>query len=71
MLIMSGKHVIIQDGLKYVSQMVLKQYMQQLQTLLKILNPLTIIVVGILVIIIAALGIYPLTELTRFVCALT
>eukprot|EP01080_Neovahlkampfia_damariscottae_P005928 gene5928-9758_t len=43
---MSGKHNIIQDGLKYVSQMVLKEYTAQLQLLLNILNPLTIVMVG-------------------------
>ncbi|KAL9647378.1 hypothetical protein ABK040_011742 [Willaertia magna] len=66
---MSGKHSIIQDGLKYVSQMVLKQYMQQLSTLLKILNPATIAIIGVLVIIIAILGIYPMIALTSAVSA--
>jgi type II secretory pathway component PulF len=66
---MSGKHAIIQDGLRYVSQMVLREYMSHLQTLLKILNPLTILIVGVLVLIIALLGIYPLIELTSAVSA--
>jgi len=66
---MSGKHTIIQDGLKYVSQMVLKQYTQQLQTLLKILNPATVAIIGVLVIVIAVLGIYPMIALTGAVTA--
>lgn len=66
---MSGKHSIVQDGLRYVSQMVLKEYMQQLQTLLNVLNPLTIVLVGGLVLVIALLGIYPLIELTSAVSA--
>jgi type II secretory pathway component PulF len=66
---MSGKHKVIQDGLKYVSQMVLKDYTTQMQTLLKILNPLTIVMVGVLVLIIALLGIYPLIELTSAISA--
>ncbi|KAL0480956.1 type II secretion system protein F [Acrasis kona] len=61
---LSGKHSIIQDGLKYVSQMVLKEYMSQLQTLLQVLSPATIAIVGVLIIIVALLGIYPLIELT-------
>ncbi|KAG2373096.1 hypothetical protein C9374_012828 [Naegleria lovaniensis] len=66
---MSGKHSIIQDGLKYVSQMILKQYTQQLQTLLKILNPATVAIIGVLVIVIAVLGIYPMIALTGAVTA--
>jgi hypothetical protein len=48
---LSGKHTIIQDGLKYISQMVLKEYTSQLQLLLNILNPLTIVMVGYYLII--------------------
>ncbi|KAF0981453.1 hypothetical protein FDP41_012110 [Naegleria fowleri] len=66
---MSGKHSIIQDGLKYASQMILKQYTQQLQTLLKILNPATVAIIGVLVIVIAVLGIYPMIALTGAVTA--
>lgn len=66
---MSGKHNVIQDGLKYVSQMVLKEYTSQLQLLLKILNPLTIVMVGVLVLIVALLGIYPLIELSSAISA--
>jgi type II secretory pathway component PulF len=66
---MSGKHAIVQDGLRYVSQMVLKEYMNNLQTLLNVLNPLTIVIVGALVLVIALLGIYPLIELTSAVSA--
>lgn len=43
---LSGKHNVIQDGLRYVSQMVLKEYTAQLQLLLKILNPATVFIIG-------------------------
>jgi type II secretory pathway component PulF len=49
--------------------MVLKEYTSQLQLLLNILNPLTIVMVGFLVLIVALLGIYPLIELTSAVSA--
>ncbi len=63
----SGKHSIIQDGLKYISQQVLKEYVQQLQSVLKILNPLTIIMVGVLVILLALVGVLPMIQLTQAV----
>ena len=64
---LSGKHSIIQDGLRYVSNSVLKQYTAQLNTILKIMNPATILMVGSLVIVVAILGIFPLIELTSAV----
>nr|QRZ58740.1 general secretion pathway protein F [Malawimonas jakobiformis] len=62
--ILSGKHSIVQDGLRYVSQMVMKEYNTRLQSLLKVVSPVTTLLVGVLVAMIAVLGIGPLVQLT-------
>ncbi len=61
---LSGKHSIIQDGLRYVSQMVVTEYMKGIKRALDILTPLSFVVLGVLVAVMVTLGLYPSYELT-------
>ncbi|KAF0853007.1 mitochondrial Type II secretion system (T2SS) F-like protein (GspF) [Andalucia godoyi] len=60
----SRKHSVVQEGLRYVSQAVTRQYVARVKAMLGIIQPATTVLVGLLVVFIAAVGILPLIQLT-------
>jgi type II secretory pathway component PulF len=62
--LVSGKHSVVQDGLRYLSSMSTRQYIAAVRSLLGAIQPATTVLVGALVVFIAAVGIVPLIQLT-------
>jgi type II secretory pathway component PulF len=61
---LSGKHSIIQEGLRYISAQVVKEYMSNLQRLVGMLGPISLVILGALLGVIVILGLYPMIEMT-------